>query len=46
MDYRRPHDEQIDLAVIVGGGYLNGTIPTQCDENDPQTKAVIAGQRK
>jgi hypothetical protein len=29
----------------VGGGYMNGTIPTQCDENDPETKAVIAGQR-
>jgi hypothetical protein len=29
----------------VGGGYMNGTIPTQCDDNDPETKAVIAGQR-
>ncbi len=29
----------------VGGGYLNGTIPTQCDENDSGTKAVIAGGR-
>ncbi|WP_149440774.1 hypothetical protein [Mycolicibacterium sp. P1-5] len=30
----------------VGGGYLNGAIPGQCDENNAETKAVIAGQRK
>lgn len=29
----------------VGIGYVDGAVPTQCDASDPQTKAVIAGQR-
>ena len=29
----------------VGIGYLDGAVPTQCDAGDPQTRAVIAGQR-
>lgn len=29
----------------VGIGYANGSPPAQCDANDPETSAVIAGQR-